>query len=88
MVPDLGVPTRDEACEGKPGLTYLDVLCIETRTDAWRGHPAEPYEYLLVVGREEYLSNDLPELEQRLYEFAQSEGYFENGAVSPSDTAP
>jgi hypothetical protein len=88
FVPDLGVPTQDESCEGQPGLTYLDVLFIQTRTDAWRGHPADPFKYMLVIGREEYLSCDLTELEQKLYAFAQSEGYFENSAVSLSDTAP
>lgn len=39
-VPDLGVPTSDEMLKGVPGLTYCDVLYIETRTD--RGKVRRP----------------------------------------------
>lgn len=74
-VEDLGQVIRDDSLDGLPGFVYLDKLFIETNTPAWEGTAAEPYAAMLTLGREQFLSNDLDDLERKLYEFAVSEGY-------------
>jgi hypothetical protein len=69
--------------KGVPGFTYEVVigagLHIEKNNDAWKGTPAEPFAYMLVIANNDWLSNDLTELERKLYVFAIDEGYFPQG---------
>jgi hypothetical protein len=74
LVPDLGTSTDNEALDGRPGYLYEGALCIETHCADWAGSPADTYQFFLVIGNQEWLSNDLSELEARLYEYAVSEG--------------
>lgn len=77
VMTDLSVSTKDESQAGVPGLLYCEVLCIETWTEKWKGSPAAEFEYMLAIGNENYCSNDLADLEQKLFEFADSEGYLD-----------
>ncbi len=65
--------------KGVAGFVYEVVigagLHIEKNNDSWKSTPAEPYAYMLNIGNDEWLSNDLAELERKLYEFAIDEGY-------------
>lgn len=74
---DLGATLEDlEHLLRRPGFVYGDTqLHIERRCEQWQGSEADAFEFMLVIGNQESLSNDLPELERRLYEFARSEGY-------------
>lgn len=74
-VEDLGSALKDEWLFGHPGLLYLDALYIETKNDSWIGFPIEPYQYYLVIGNSDWASDNLEELERKLYEFAVNEGY-------------
>lgn len=74
LVADLGASTDNEALDGRPGYLYDGRLCIETRCADWSGSPADAYQFLLVIGNQEWLSNELSELEVHLYEYAVSEG--------------
>lgn len=88
VMTDLSVATSDESHVGVPGLLYCSVLCIETRTEKWKGSPAADFEYMLLIGRENYCSNDLAELEQTLFEFADSEGYLDQASVAQLPISP
>lgn len=74
LVADLGGATDNEALDGRPGSLYEGALCIEANCADWAGSPADQYKFLLVIGNQEWLSNDLAELEAHLYEYAVSEG--------------
>jgi hypothetical protein len=77
-VPDIGVAIDDESLKGRPGLVYGDTsLFIETRCAEWDGSRAAAYEFYLCIGNQEWLSNDLSELEERLHDFGVAEGHFE-----------
>jgi hypothetical protein len=74
-VPDIGAILNDSTLKGQPGLIYCGSLYIDRWTSAWIGHPAEPFAYHLILGRDEWCSNDLTELERLLYQFALDEGF-------------
>lgn len=70
--PDLGEPTSDESLVGSPGLTYLGYLYIQERPmEGWPNGRTE--RWLLNIGAESWLSDDLPRLEALLYEYAAAE---------------
>lgn len=64
-VTDLGEAICDDALAEFPGFIYLDALYIEHYRDG----------YHLLIGRDTQVSSDLGAFEQRLYDFALSEGY-------------
>jgi len=75
---DLGEALQDALWENEPaparGRLYLDVLYIERKPV--RGWPnGRPEEWSLLIGRDDWLSDDLTELEAKLYEFAVDEGF-------------
>ncbi len=63
------------------GFLYLDALYIETvetveTVDAsWPEETQRAGAYHLLIGRSEWITDNLEELERRLFEFAVSEGY-------------
>jgi hypothetical protein len=59
------------------GNVYLDGLYIEHVEPHWPEDAKREGEWYLILGRDEWISNDLTALERRLYEWAGSEGYFE-----------
>lgn len=75
---DLGDALADARWEGGPkatGFLYLGALFIEDVADHWpEGTKAEGKHYL-IIGNQEWISNDLKALERRLYDFAVGEGY-------------
>jgi hypothetical protein len=73
---DLSVPVEDEALKGIRGYTYCGVLYIEDAT-AW---PTDAPgfgkgRWYTLIGRSEYQSDNLEDVERPLYAFAVSEGY-------------
>jgi hypothetical protein len=64
---------RREGCYGDnleretPGFVYHDGLVIEKTPDG---------KFYLFIGNADWLSNDVSELERRLYDFAVREDYF------------
>lgn len=76
-VENLGAAVDHEGLDGLPGFVYGDTqLHIEANCPQWAGSEAAGYAYLLVIGNQQYLSDDLREVETHLYDFAVSEGYF------------
>lgn len=67
-VSDLGASIGDDGLAGIPGFTYLGVLYIERYGDG----------YHLLIGRHTEVGSDLDAFEQRLFDFAKSEGYVED----------
>lgn len=64
------------------GKIYLGCLYIERRPVAgWANAATE--EWHLILGNCEWLSDDLAELEAKLYEFACDEGYCDEEAAQP-----
>jgi len=75
---DLGSALNDATWEDNPepgrGRLYLDVLYIERKpARGWLN--GLPQEWYLLIGRDDWLSDDLEALEKKLYEFAIAEGY-------------
>lgn len=76
------VPMLDEVpglCieSAQPGRIYLDCLWIEDASDCgtYRDDPENhPGRWYTVIGRDEFASNNIEEIERHLYEFAASEG--------------
>jgi hypothetical protein len=70
---DLGAALNDShwAPEEAPGIgwLYMGRLYIETLP------PGSPHRWMLTIGNDSEMSNDLAGLERKLYEFAVSEGY-------------
>jgi hypothetical protein len=58
-----------------PGFLYLDSLYIERRHDMWSDAAKERGAYHLLLERDEYISDDLAELERKLFDWAMSMGY-------------
>jgi hypothetical protein len=70
---------NDEALGGAAtGFIYLGCLFIEDVNDSWHEKARAQGKFHLLIGRDEWLSNDLAELERLLFEFADSEGYFDD----------
>jgi hypothetical protein len=59
------------------GWLYLGVLYIDQVQAHWPDQARAQGQWHLIIGREEWLSDDLAGLEAELYEFAKSEGYFD-----------
>jgi hypothetical protein len=78
---DLGSTLNDARWEDDPapakGNLYLDVLCIDEVMPHWPDEAKAEGKWHLLIGRDEWITDDLEALERRLYDFAVSEGYTE-----------
>lgn len=84
-VPDLNAVLPDE--DHVPGLVYADVLHIWTVAPHWKGTECDGFQYHLLIERDEWVSNDLTELERTLYEWAGRAGYWDQEPChGPEDT--
>ena len=77
---DLGKHFADARWDDEPlpaqGWLYLDQLYIEQRPAAgWSNPGVAQGEWLLIIANCGWIEDDLAALEQKLYEFAVSEGY-------------
>lgn len=79
---DLGAALSDEALANQPGLLYCDCLYIETATPHWTN--PQNLRYHLLLGRDDWLSNNLEDLERKLYRFAVDEGYCAAPITTPN----
>jgi hypothetical protein len=73
---DLSVPCTDQALAGQPGYTYYRTLFIED-TNCW---PSDAPgfgkgRWYTLIGRAEYQSDCLEDVERPLYDFAVREEY-------------
>ena len=57
------------------GFLYLDGFFIEEVTEVWPDEASAAGKYRLPIARAEWFSDDLADLERRLFEFAKAEGY-------------
>lgn len=73
-VDNLGKVLRDECLAFKPGLVYCQCTLFIEDTSPWLKHRDDGRWYTL-IGNCEYQSDNLEEIERKLYEFAVSEGY-------------
>jgi hypothetical protein len=76
---DLGSKLSDVRWEGEPagkGYVYLDSLYIEQVQAHWPDAARQQGKWYLLIANMEWI-DELPPLEQRLWEFAKSEGYVE-----------
>jgi hypothetical protein len=65
--------------EGTPkGNLYLDCLYIDHVEPWWPDNARALGEWHLLIGRDDWIDDDLTTLERKLYEFARAEGYLEN----------
>jgi hypothetical protein len=63
---------------GSPaGYVYLDALYIERVQSHWPQAVRDAGTWCLLLGNEEYVTHDLVEVEAKLYEWADSAGYFD-----------
>jgi len=79
-VENLAEFVTDARWEGEPparGYVYLDALYIERVTDHWPEETRKQGKYYLLLNRSEWISDDLLQLERRLYQWACDEGYCE-----------
>jgi len=60
--------------ETPKAFIYIDELVIED-TSTWTNNP--PKQYYLLIGNQQYFRDSLEPLERILYEYADSEGFFE-----------
>lgn len=77
---DLGARLRDSRWDGAPpaqGWLYLDCLYIEQVQDHWPEEAKKEGKWSLTLERDEYISDDLPMLEQKLYDWAEWAGFLE-----------
>jgi hypothetical protein len=75
---DLGRDTEDCMWDNEPkasGLLYLGKLFIENVEDWWPQRAKDMGKYHLLLGRDEWVSDDLESLERELYDWAMSAGY-------------
>jgi hypothetical protein len=65
-----------EGTQGKPvGWLYLDYLYIQQVADWWPEAARREGKWYLILGRDEYITDDLRALEMKLHAFANAEGY-------------
>lgn len=74
VVFDLSTITSIAEDKNKPGFVYCDALVISHRTPEWPAK-VQAFQYHLILANQEWFSNDLRELEHRLFDFAEAEGY-------------
>jgi hypothetical protein len=77
---DLGETLNDAMWDGEPeatGWLYMGSLYIDEVQPHWPNDARQQGQWHLILEREEWITNDLPDLERRLYEFARSAGYFD-----------
>ena len=77
---DIGTKLDDGRPEEAPkavGNVYLDTLYIEQVQDHWPEAARNAGKWNLIIGNQEWISDDLESLEHKLYDFAVSEGYFD-----------
>ena len=73
---DLGAALSDDTLSGAPGRLYCDVLFIEDATDWTEDAPGFGQgRWHTLIGREEYQSDKLEDIERVLHEWADAEGY-------------
>ena len=80
---NLGEALRDECLEGSKGFTYLGSSLFIERFDfhpaagpvTYNGEPRAIVGYNLIIGRDEWITTELADLERKLYQFAIDEGY-------------
>jgi hypothetical protein len=75
---DLGEAIADARWQGEPpakGNLYLDALYIEEVQAHWPDEAKAQGKWHLLIGRDEWISDDLTMLEKHLYDFAMEEGY-------------
>jgi hypothetical protein len=64
--------------EGTPkGNLYYGNMYIDHVEPHWPQDARKQGQWHLLLGRDEWISNDLAALERRLYDWAAGEGYFE-----------
>ncbi len=74
---DLGAKLSDSMWDNEPkgiGNIYVKCLYIEHIQPHWPDSAKSRGQWHLILGRDEWISNDLSMLERKLYEFAVSEG--------------
>lgn len=77
---DLGAKLQDAHWEGEPdgkGNVYLDCLFIEQVQPHWPEASRALGKWHLLIGRADWISDDLEMLERKLYQFALDEGYIQ-----------
>jgi hypothetical protein len=77
---DLGSVLSDARWEGEPnakGNVYLGALFIEAVQPHWPEAARKQGAWHLLIGNQEWISDDLPSLERELYDWAMAEGYGE-----------
>jgi len=80
---DLGAALSDARWHGEPaarGYTYLDALYIEEVQPHWPADARQRGRWHLLIGRDDWITDNLETLERRLYAFATSEGYCDEAA--------
>lgn len=89
---DLGKAVDDGRWEGQPaakGNLYLGCLFIESAQPHWPQEARDEGKWYLVLERDEWITDDLESLERKLYQWAESAGYFdtpvEGGALPSTD---
>jgi hypothetical protein len=76
FVRDLGERLQDESLKGMAGFLYLDALWIQNTTYWPKDAPGFGRGvWFTQIGRAEYQSDSLVEIERHLYQFAVSEGH-------------
>jgi hypothetical protein len=75
---DLGAALQDCSWDGEPrapGLVYCGSLYIDFVQPHWPENARREGQYHLLIGRDEWITDDLNKLETLLYAFARGEGY-------------
>ncbi len=79
---DLGEKIPDARWDDEPvpakANIYLDCLYISSVMPHWPEAARKEGNWHLLLGRCEWISDDLESLERRLYDWAVSEGYFDS----------
>lgn len=75
---DLGVSLRDSTYSGDNGYTYCDGTLFISCTDNWVHLPyGKNRRWHLLIGKNDWFSDDITVLESRLAAFAVNEGYIQ-----------
>jgi hypothetical protein len=78
---DIGAAIADARWDGEPparGYLYLGELYIEEVQPHWPDAAKARGKWHLLLDRDEWITDDLETLERKLYDWAASEGYFED----------